>query len=325
MRKARIIVGDCRTELARMEAESVDCCVTSPPYWGLRDYGNAAQIGLESSVDGWVEQLAVVFDAVDRVLSPKGTLWLNLGDAYTSGNRDSYGSFSPDSKQATNADIKRTPRARTPNGRKPKDLIGQPWSVAFALRARGWYLRSEIIWHKPNPMPEPVTDRPTKCHEQIFLFSKREKGYFFDADAIAEPSVDPEASARRYESAFGGDKARAPVGVNGLDTRTRPQGMREFDGTRNSRSVWTIPTQGYKGSHFATFPRELAARCIKAGCPAGGLVLDPFAGTGTIVAEAVMLGRRGVGIELNPEYAKLAEQRIDEQCGLLAFQEGFTP
>lgn len=318
MSTGQIIVGDCRTVLASMEAESVDCCVTSPPYWGLRDYGIKEQIGLEASVDLWVEELATVFDGVARVLSPRGTLWLNLGDAYTSGNRDSYGSFSPDSKQATNADIKRTPRARTPNGMKPKDLIGQPWSVAFALRARGWYLRSEIIWHKPNPMPEPVTDRPTKCHEQVFLFSKREKNYFYDADAIAEQSVDPAASAKRYESAFGGEKSRAIVGEAGLDTRTRPVGMREFDGTRNSRSVWTIPTQGYSGAHFATFPRELAARCIKAGCPMGGLVLDPFAGTGTTVAEAVMLGRRGIGIELNPAYAALAETRIHDQCGLLA-------
>ena len=357
--------------LPEMPERSVQCCVTSPPYWGLRDYGVDRQIGLEASPENWVAEMVAVFGQVRRVLRDDGTLWLNVGDAYAGGRRGGNPSPSSSTLQGSNAtqeasmvkramcSSRRRDNAEIPRsdvrveGLKPKDLIGLPWMLAFALRADGWYLRSDIIWHKPNPMPESVQDRPTKAHEYVFLLSKSER-YHYDAKAIYEPvtgnahsrgdglnpkSVVGWASGPGLHTAIAHAQSKQnpsmTAAISGPNSKRMPKtggtkhaenghnrtasgNAPEWVEARNARSVWTISTQGYSGAHFATFPRELAARCIKAGCPAGGLVLDPFAGTGTTIAEAVMLGRRGVGIELNPEYARLAEQRIDEQCGLLA-------
>jgi DNA modification methylase len=264
----QIIAGDCRSVLATLPAESVHCCVTSPPYFGLRDYGIAEQIGLEATPEAFVAELVAVFREVRRVLRDDGTLWLNLGDGYA-GSTMTGGNAGINASGGADGFKQRRQFARkneTP-GLKAKDLIGIPWRVAFALQADGWYLRQDIIWSKLNPMPESVQDRCTKAHEYLFLLSKSPT-YFCDMAAIAEPSVDPVGSAKRYESAFGGEKARAPVGDAGIDTRTRPEGMREFDGTRNKRSVWTVATQPFKEAHFATFPPDLIVDCIKAGAPA---------------------------------------------------------
>jgi DNA modification methylase len=335
----RIIVGDARTVLAQLPAGCARCCVTSPPYWGLRDYGIDGQIGLEATPEAWVADLVRVFAEVRRVLADDGTLWVNCGDAYSAsgrgGNPGGPTSTLEGSQDSQEASMVKQ-RATAIDGLKPKDLIGLPWLLAFALRADGWYLRSDIIWHKPNPMPESVTDRPTKSHEYVFLLSKSPR-YYFDAGAIAEPIRSDPGSWKMpdgfatHEGAHGsfhrdgrekGRKRMLPiggvkaVGVNG--NATYSGNTPEFGDTRNARTVWTIPTQGYSGAHFATFPRELAARCIKAGSAAGDLVLDPFLGTGTTIGEALMLGRRGVGVELNPEYARLAEKRIAETCPLFS-------
>jgi DNA modification methylase len=304
--------GDCRDTMRRWASEGVKAqmCVTSPPYFGLRDYGHEGQIGLEQTPEQYITAMVEVFRCVKDVLADDGTLWLNIGDSYATGTK-------ADRQQSTNPGVganrpgaqNSVGRIGNPSGCKTKDLIGIPWMLAFALRADGWYLRQDIIWHKPNPMPESVQDRCTKAHEYIFLLSKSER-YFYDAKAISEASVDPDGSARRYKSAFGGDKSRAPVGDAGIDTRTRPQGMREFDGTRNRRSVWTIATSPYKGAHFATFPAGLVEPCILAGSRPSDTVVDPFIGSGTTAAVAAQLGRNYLGCELNPTYGPLQNERI---------------
>ena len=258
----RILQGDCIEQLRTMEANSVHTCVTSPPYYGLRDYGHNGQIGLEETPEAYVAKLVKVFREVRRVLRDDGTLWLNLGDSY-----------------------------------KEKQLLGIPWRVAFALQADGWYLRQDIIWHKPNPMPESVTDRCTKAHEYIFLLSKSER-YYYDIDAMKEKAVkgDSGAGARNY------------TGINGRERLTQSESSR-IEG-RNRRSVWTIATQPYPGAHFAAFPPDLIRPCIQAGCPPGGLVLDPFGGSGTTAQVAIQEGRNAIIIELNPKYVELAQKRI---------------
>jgi DNA modification methylase len=310
----RIEFGDCRETMRRWASQSVKAqmCVTSPPYFGLRDYGHEGQIGLEQTPDEYIAAMVEVFRCVRDVLTDDGTLWLNIGDSYNAynGNRGRSTSF----QQATEEAMPKLPKGAglTVPYLKNKDLIGIPWMLAFALRADGWYLRQDIIWHKPNPMPESVRDRCTKAHEYIFLLSKSER-YFYDAKAISEASVDPDGSARRYKSAFGGDKSRAPVGDAGIDTRTRPQGMREFDGTRNRRSVWAVATRPYKGAHFATFPPALIEPCILAGSRHGDIVLDPFMGSGTTAQVALQQGRQYLGCELNPDYASLQQERIESE------------
>ena len=308
----RIIDADCRTALADLPAGSIQCCVTSPPYFGLRDYGHEGQIGLESTPDEYVQKMVEVFREVRRVLKDDGTLWLNLGDSYSQGGN---GGGAKGTKQGTNVGALLPPKKTA--GFLPKNLLGIPWRVAFALQADGWYLRQDIIWHKPNPMPESVQDRCTKAHEYLFLLSKSPT-YHCDMAAIAEASVDPIGSAKRYESACGGEKARAPVGDSGIDTRTSPEGMREFDGTRNKRSVWTVATQPFKEAHFATFPPALIEPCILAGCPVGGTVLDPFGGAGTTGLVADRLQRHALLIELNPAYADMARSRIHGDAPLFA-------
>lgn len=286
----------------------VQCVVTSPPYWGLRDYGHPGQLGLESTPTEYIANMVEVFRLVLELLADDGTIWLNVGDSYSdSGSANAGGELSRTCNGPPNARDRNLPTKRG-GDLKPKDLCGIPWMLAFALRADGWYLRQDIIWSKPNPMPESVTDRCTKAHEYIFLLSKSER-YFYDNEAIKEASVDPEGSARRYETAFGGEKSRAPVGDAGIDTRTRPQGMRDFDGARNKRSVWTVATRPYSEAHFATFPPALIEPCILAGSRPGDVVFDPFFGSGMTGQVAQQLGRQWLGCELNPAYESLQRKR----------------
>jgi len=380
MNAVHIIPGDVLSGLRTIPDDSVHCCVTSPPYWGLRDYGCDGQIGLEATPAEFIARLVAVFDEVRRVLRDDGTCWVNMGDSYAgSWGAQSRGDFTPGTLEGASAkdvclsarqimahpketgtgSLKNTP------GMKAKDLMGMPWRLAFALQEAGWWLRSEIIWHKPNPMPESVTDRPTKSHEQIFLLTKSAR-YFYDAEAIKEGAERGHAGSR-FDT---GKTAEHQLNRAG-------EGERIDTGTRNARTVWTIPTQPYPGAHFATFPEAIPERCIRAGtsekgcCPACGApwertvertamvlersdrthergrtrssgtmvvppssqttgwrpscecdgvdrrlvtvpctVLDPFLGSGTTIAVARKLGRRGIGCELNPEYIELARERI---------------
>jgi DNA modification methylase len=415
----QILKGDCRDVLKGLADESVHCVVTSPPYWGLRDYGippsvwggdpdcehdwneetwyteqsagksgaeafsgagpeNAARLklarwrtaatcqrcqawrgsfGLEPSPDLYVAHAVLIFREVARVLRADGTLWLNLGDSYTSGGRGTFGTYSPDSKQATHTAIKSAKRAPQPVGLKPKDLVGIPWRVAFALQADGWYLRQDIIWSKPNPMPESVTDRCTKAHEYLFLLTKSRR-YYFNAEAIAEPcsAATHARLSQDVQAQIGSERAHAGGKTNGnmkavgraswkgstfdgdRDLAVRPDTGRKraeagsgiknnvsmdaalaiMPDKRNRRSVWTINTEGYSEAHFATFPPALVEPCIRAGSRAGGTVLDPFGGAGTVGLVADRLGRNAILIELNPEYADMAERRISGDGGMFA-------
>ncbi len=314
-----ILTGDCRDLLATLDAESVQTCVTSPPYFGLRDYGVAGQIGLEQTPDAFVAELVAVFRDVRRVLKDDGTLWLNLGDSYAGGGTIGRNDTGPD------ALARRAKKFGTGTGSgsavgsqgtrprvadlKPKDLIGIPWRVAFALQADGWYLRSDIIWHKPNPMPESVTDRPTKSHEYLFLLTKSER-YVYDADAIAELIADSTANDQRD----GNPSGRPDIGFPGQPSRGATKlGNGQL---RNRRTVWTVATQPFKGSHFATFPPALIEPCILAGSRRGDTVLDPFGGAGTTGLVADRLGRDATLIELNPAYAKMARARIHDDAPL---------
>lgn len=371
----RLLIGDCREKLRELPDASVHCCVTSPPYYGLRDYGTAdwqggddscdhkngtahqqqgatsvrqgrsnteaqrnenfrdtcgkcgatridRQLGLEPTSDEYVAGMVEVFREVRRVLRDDGTLWLNIGDSYAGG-----GGFSPDSpsnqagsKQTTHkGSIRGT--IRPGNGIKPKDLIGIPWMLAFALRADGWYLRQEIIWAKPNPMPESVRDRCTKAHEQIFLLSKSSR-YYFDAEAIAEPGADILPNGRPAPRArYGGLlPSEAKGGMHRSDASATQTGVPRVVEAhiRNKRSVWTVATQPFSEAHFATYPPALIEPCILAGCPVGGTVLDPFAGAGTTGLVADRLNRNAILIELNPKYAALAERRMTDDAPLFA-------
>src|SRR3974390_998869 len=278
-----IIPGDCLVALQSLPDESVNCCVTSPPYWGLRDYGAKGQIGLEPTPEDYVERLVQVFREVRRVLKTDGTLWMNLGDSYNAAGREGHGTRIG-YKQGTNrASANGTDHNRaTAPELKPKDLVGIPWRVAFALQADGWWLRSDIIWSKPNPMPESVTDRPTKAHEYLFLLARSER-YYYDADAIAEV-----ATCYRMRGPALHPDSVSTNGNSGLCRRPKT----DF---RNRRSVWTIATHPFPEAHFATFPPSLIEPCILAGCPEGGTALDPFAGSGTTAAVALRLGRRFLG------------------------------
>ena len=311
----RILVGDCRLTLPTLAAGSVRCCVTSPPYWGLRDYGHGDQIGLEQTPDAYVAELVAVFREVRRVLTDDGTLWLNLGDSYAA-NR---GHQVPDSKHVDVGNSRGMNAASI--GLKPKDLVGIPWRVAFALQADGWHLRSDIIWQKPNPMPESVTDRPTKAHEYVFLLSKSAR-YYYDAAAIAEPLT--ETSIKRGSVKIGGIKGEnynpLPDDPNFRNGNEQWGRVLDFSngGTRNARTVWSITARPFSGAHFATMPPELAERCIKAGSAKGDTVLDPFGGAGTTALVADRLGRDAILCELNPTYVELAEQRVTNDSPLFS-------
>lgn len=327
---------DCRLAMPMfIEPKSIDCCVTSPPYFGLRDYGHDDQIGLEPTPDEFVAAMVEVFRLVRDVLRDDGTLWLNLGDSYAA-NR-------PYQVPSTKGGPKHGPGQAAggkasvgPSGLKAKDLIGIPWRVAFALQADGWYLRQDIIWAKSNPMPESVKDRCTKSHEYIFLFSKQPK-YYFDADAIAEPLA--ASSITRLSQNIDGQKGsdRVPGKTNGTmkavgrgvsnsfrgqgANRTGDNAAANRDGRdmkdigtasekRNKRSVWNVSTKPFKEAHFATFPPDLIEPCVLAGCPAGGTVLDPFGGAGTTALVAERSGRNSILCELNPDYAAITRKRL---------------
>jgi DNA modification methylase len=272
-------LGDCREIMQTLPEQSVNCCVTSPPYFGLRDYGMAEQIGLEPTPERFVADLVAVFREVKRVLRDDGTLWLNLGDSYASS----------------------------------KQLIGIPWRVAFALQSDGWYLRQDIIWHKPNPMPESVRDRCTKSHEYIFLLSKSAR-YWYDAEAIKEQGTGRAPGNKgpaKYANAYEQSEAEHHRTASGLEKPRHGYDM------HNRRSVWTVTSQPYKGAHFATFPPTLVEPCILAGCPVGGTVLDPFSGSATTGQVALANARNYIGCELNPDYHELAQRRLDgAQLGL---------
>ncbi len=317
-----ILIGDVLEKLKEIPDKHINTCVTSPPYWGLRDYGAAGQIGLEKTPEEYVDKMVQVFREVRRVLRDDGTLWLNLGDSYAQkgGKQMSDEEFQKFQKRAIEknynvggwgASKKRGQGAsgRAVNtavsGLKTKDLVGIPWMVAFALRADGWYLRQDIIWHKPNPMPESVKDRCTKAHEYIFLLSKSQK-YYYDYEAIKEPGKDW-GHRERQNSSWVENNVNMGSAQSMLK---KPNDCNYSETGRNKRSVWTVTTKPFSGAHFATFPPDLIEPCILAGSPKGGIVLDPFFGAGTTGIVSMKNGRNYIGIELNPEYAEMAENRI---------------
>lgn len=313
--QVRILVGGALERLRELPDESVHCVVTSPPYWGLRDYGVEGQLGLEPTPDEYVGRLIEVFREVRRVLRSDGTCWLNLGDTYLAGMSGGIGPHSEITSQRNHEAVRQAQAAkggarhRSAPGLKPKDLVGIPWRVALALQADGWWLRSDVIWHKPSPMPESVRDRPTRAHEYLFLLTKS-SDYYFDQQAIAEPAL---------TGARGSSFIKGKTGAAGLGRASRK--ARNEARTRNKRSVWrlddveaqdvwTIPQEPYPHSHFATFPKRLVQPCVLAGCPVDGVVLDLFGGSGTTGEVALELGRRSILIELNPEYLPLIEKRL---------------
>jgi len=361
----QVLLGDAREQLRELPDASANCVVTSPPYWGLRDYGTArwdggdascdhrkvtdpiaavatstlgggkkstghqqegfhrecgrcgavrvdTQIGLESSVSGYVTALVSVFDECRRVLREDGCAFLNLGDAYAS----SPASGGEQSARMTGGAHQHTPRAKyvRPEGLKPKDLVGLPWTVAFALRNAGWWLRAGIVWHKPNGMPESVTDRVTTSHEFVFHLAKSAR-YWYDASAISEPSIYPDDNRKARASKSDYEDRAVRDGINTMN----PLNARTYE-TRNARSVWTISPEPSSVPHFAMMPKALARKCILAGCPPDGTVLDPFAGAGTTLVVALEEGRNAIGIELNPDYREIARQRCADVAPLLAME-----
>jgi len=320
----QVLHGNSLEVLKTIPTGTINACITSPPYWGLRDYGVEGQIGLEKTPEEYVSKMVEVFREVKRVLRDDGTLWLNLGDSYA-GSWRNYAPTGQGGQRPKNTERWqrrayenkadwRPPTSNKHEGLKPKDLVGIPWMVAFALRADGWYLRSDIIWHKPNAIPESVKDRPTKAHEYIFLLSKSPR-YYYDYEAIKEPAVSEGHRVSR------GSKSQTNTSHQETAKKQDLVGDRRYTGFnarwknkptqgRNKRSVWTIPTRPFPEAHFAVFPPDLIEPCILAGCPEGGVVLDPFVGSGTTLLVATRHNRRSIGIELNPDYIKIAERRL---------------
>ena len=300
-----IIEGDCIQKMKELPEKSINTCVTSPPYYALRNYQMDGQVGVEESPDDYVQKIVQVFREVRRVLKDDGTIWINLGDSYAgsggAGNQFDQieNGLSPYKQTGSPKDI----------GLKPKDLMGIPWRVAFALQADGWYLRSDIIWHKPNPMPESVKDRPTKSHEYIFLMSKN-RTYYYDQESIKTPvkqeNMKGTPTHKRSTKDWG----------DGTGVKTHNGFDKSYD-MANKRDVWTVPTDKFEGQHFATFPKELIKPCILAGCPEGGTVLDPFNGSGTTCIVSLQNNRKYIGIELNPEYCIIAHKRISTEVSPL--------
>lgn len=352
MTKDKIHNMDCLTGLRTLPDKSVNCCVTSPPYYGLRDYGVAGQIGLEDTPEEYVAKMVEVFEEVKRVLKDDGTLWINLGDSYAATGKNRT-ELQASEKSTLNGSLTSQMQILKQKNKvtgelKPKDLIGIPWMLAFALRSRGWYLRSDIIWAKPNCMPESVTDRPTRSHEYLFLLSKSAK-YYYDHEAIKEPAiydVDGTGTASRKARQADGNKlqptdkhnairaagfkdAALMNGKNSEKQRGHSRRHNGFNdrwdkmtheeqctGMRNKRDVWTISPAQFPEAHFATFPEDLIVPCIKAGCPIDGLVLDPFMGAGTTALVARKLNRHFIGFELNPDYITIAEKRLKKELGM---------
>ena len=323
--KNTIINGNSLEVLKSLPDNSIDCCVTSPPYYALRDYGCDGQIGLEETPEKYIESLCDVFSEVRRVLTPQGTLWLNIGDSYN-GNKVGNTEVVKNKKVSESNDFHKKLWGRA----KPKDLIGIPWMLAFALRSQGWYLRQDIIWQKPNPMPESVTDRCTKSHEYIFLLSKSQK-YYFDYESIQEEATSSDKprvfGANNQKGTLRNDIGRVykPRTKNCQYDGQRPNSMHlareaglsdEVYPVRNKRDVWTVNTKPCKEAHFATYPFELIKPCILAGCPENGIVLDPFMGSGTTAIVARSLNRNYLGVELNPEYIKIAHKRLEKHLGM---------
>jgi DNA modification methylase len=339
----RILTGDCRTMLARLVSGSVNCCVTSPPYFGLRDYGVDGQMGLEATPDEFVTGMVAVFREVRRVLRDDGTLWLNIGDSYGTKGGDTFSGFNErysgtgidgGKQAATGNSAKSAGEKAGKTGLPPKSLIGVPWRLAFALQADGWILRQDIIWSKPNPMPESVRDRCTKAHEYLFLLSKGPR-YYFDQEAILEAGADASIARLKQNIPDQAGSERVPGKTNGaMKAVRRPVaqhkqaalgqnvggslGSNDEPLWRNKRSVWTVATQPFSEAHFATLPPELIEPCILAGCPKGGMVLDPFFGAGTTGLVADRLQRDCIGIELNPAYVEIAERRLAKDGGMFA-------
>lgn len=303
-----IIRGDSQDALKLFPDNSIQCCVTSPPYWGLRDYGMPDQLGLEKTPEEYVAKMVGIFRELRRVLRGDGTLWLNMGDSYVSARgRTSSVQQTLAGKNRNEPISGNRPDQLGHAYLKDKDLCGMPWRVAFALQADGWWLRSDIIWHKPNPMPESVIDRPAKAHEYIFLLTKSAK-YYYNAEAIAEPQATPINSKSHPSFGVPGGK------IDSCPGRKKESGRRwQGDGTRNKRDVWTVPTRPFSQAHFATFPPDLIIPCILAGSRPSDIVLDPFVGAGTTMLVAQKFNRRSIGIELNPDYAVMAEKRLSQE------------
>jgi DNA modification methylase len=300
----KIEFGDCRDTMRKWKEQGIKAqtCVTSPPYFGLRDYGHDGQIGMEETPDEYIAAMVEVFRCVWDVLEDDGTLWLNIGDSYC--NSNGFARASPEYQREGRNNMPANDRKLDKlhaTGLKTKDLIGIPWMLAFALRADGWYLRQDIIWHKPNPMPESVQDRCTRAHEYIFLLSKSSK-YFYDADAIKEDAITAGTISASFQGRQGTAEYHAQSGGVGSEAKEYTH--------KNKRSVWTIPVKPYAGAHFAVFPIELIEPCILAGAPVGGVVLDPFMGSGTTAQVAQTLGRQYLGCELNENYKPLQNKRI---------------
>jgi len=304
--------GDCRETMRRWASDGIKAqtCVTSPPYYGLRDYGNDGQIGLEETPEEYIAAMVEVFRCVRDVLADDGTVWLNIGDSYYNYRPGKGQALVKQTVANSDQDLPQTcaRRGNKLDGLKEKDLIGIPWMLAFALRSDGWYLRQDIIWHKPNPMPESVQDRCTKAHEYIFLLSKSQK-YYYDHESIKEQSTSKSEGIR-----FGGNK----YGDNDDPKYATKSGnvSKEYE-VANKRSVWSVPVKPYFGAHFAVFPQELIEPCILAGAPVGGIVLDPFMGSGTTAQVAQNLGRQYIGCELNTDYKPLQDKRVAQQALVL--------
>jgi DNA modification methylase len=321
IKDARFCVGDCRELLKTLPDRSVQVCVTSPPYFGLRDYGVDGQIGLEPTPDEYIAKLVAVFREVRRVLKDDGTLWVNIGDSYAATTGGVGNNPSAKSTLTTNGGRGPQPGDKYAQGNEgrrvklmpdvpAKNLLGIPWRVAFALQEDGWYLRQDIIWHKPNPMPESVRDRCTKAHEYVFLLSKSPR-YYFDHEAIKEKAAQSSIDRAKYgyKHAFKNQFAGSPSDSRHQDGKQYDAGAFAAE-TRNRRSVWTVATRPFKGAHFATFPPDLVDPCILAGSRPGDTVLDPFGGVGTTALVALRNDRKAISMELNPDYVKLAIDRI---------------
>lgn len=329
----KIYQGNCLETMMQLPDASINCCVTSPPYYGLRDYGKKEQLGQEDTPEKYVENMVHVFTEVHRLLKPDGTLWLNLGDSYASQGKNRTVDQATNKSGLMGGIVSQTMILKQKNkitfGLKQKDLIGIPWMVAFALRSAGWYLRQDIIWHKTNPMPESVRDRCTKAHEYIFMLSKSPK-YYYDADAIKTAMKESSVARLSQNVDVQTGSARVPGKTNGpmkAVGKQRGHGRRhdgfnerwdsmtkeeQQAGGANKRSVWTVATKPFKDAHFATYPPDLIRDCVRAGCPAGGVVLDPFFGAGTTGVVCLEEQRNYVGCELNPEYINIALKRISK-------------
>jgi DNA modification methylase len=302
--QAKILVGDVLERIKEIPDESIQSAITSPPYWGLRDYGHDEQIGLEESPEAYVANMVDVFREVRRILKDDGVLWLNLGDSYAGNN-----SRASNNGRAGYGNPREGVFARTGEGLKPKDLVGIPWRVAFALQADGWWLRQDIIWHKPNPMPESVTDRCTKAHEYLFMLTKNSR-YYFDNEAIKEPSADLGKTEIRFGGAKYGDSDDPKHQTKSGNTYTDK-------GTKNKRSVWTVAPKPFRGAHFAVMPEALVEPCVLASTRPEDTTFDPFTGSGTVGVVSLRHQRHFIGTELNPDYATIAEERIKDSIGLL--------